>query len=142
MATATDRGEIFERACDAIQGEIEQLHNRSRLDIAYGLQGVVGCLRGDSLEDEVAELGDSKYEQHYRDGYAAQAKSIAYQAAEKKRCQENWHASLKADGQKWCTGCEKVVSIDVCGCGTEERFHTIGDGHFFIPMGCDCHRAK
>jgi hypothetical protein len=43
-----------------------------------------------------------------------------------------------------CDGCDNVVDLDTCGCGTAREFHAspMDAGHAFLPMGCDCMRAK
>lgn len=39
-----------------------------------------------------------------------------------------------------CAGCGADIDPDVCHCGTDVKNHTIDDGHFPVPMGCDFHR--
>ena len=43
-----------------------------------------------------------------------------------------------------CPGCKKEVDYDTCGCGTALEYHgdPMSEGHGFIPLGCDCFRAK
>lgn len=40
-----------------------------------------------------------------------------------------------------CPGCSKEIDPDVCWCGDLIDNHGY-DGHFAVPMGCNCHRAK
>lgn len=41
-----------------------------------------------------------------------------------------------------CSGCGQEIDPDVCGCGSSRQGHGWGDGHSFIPMGCDCMRVR
>lgn len=41
-----------------------------------------------------------------------------------------------------CGGCGQEIDPEVCGCGSSRQGHGWGDGHPFIPMGCDCMRAR
>lgn len=39
-----------------------------------------------------------------------------------------------------CAGCGAAIDPDTCGCGDSRSAGH--DGHFFVPMGCDCYRAE
>ena len=43
-----------------------------------------------------------------------------------------------------CSGCNNLIDAEVCYCGTELKHHgdVWSEGHPFVPMGCDCLRAK
>lgn len=42
-----------------------------------------------------------------------------------------------------CSGCQKQIDPDVCGCGVSKENHNSWEaGHSFVPMGCDCLREK
>jgi hypothetical protein len=43
-----------------------------------------------------------------------------------------------------CPGCCKEIDPTTCGCGGSREFHgsPMDEGHYFIPMGCDCYRDK
>ncbi len=47
---------------------------------------------------------------------------------------------LRAVGEDICDGCGAVILPEVCGCGSDCRHHSWGDGHPFVPMGCNCYR--
>jgi predicted nucleic acid-binding Zn-ribbon protein len=40
----------------------------------------------------------------------------------------------------YCQGCKQEIDPECCGCGDGPL--ASHDGHFFIPMGCDCFRVK
>jgi len=40
-----------------------------------------------------------------------------------------------------CSGCGNDIDPEVCWCGELLKGHGF-DGHFFVPMGCDCYRAN
>ena len=41
-----------------------------------------------------------------------------------------------------CSGCERLVDLSVCGCGSSLQSHgsPMTEGHAFVPLGCDCLR--
>jgi hypothetical protein len=42
-----------------------------------------------------------------------------------------------------CSGCGVEVDYDVCHCGAYPEEHGLGgEEHSFVPMGCNCMRAK
>lgn len=42
-----------------------------------------------------------------------------------------------------CPGCKAEIDPDCCWCGSEEKYHGWGfSNHGFIPIGCNCFRAK
>lgn len=43
-----------------------------------------------------------------------------------------------------CGGCKREIDPDCCGCGDSRKWHgnSMDVGHNFIPMGCDCYRAR
>ena len=44
-------------------------------------------------------------------------------------------------GEPICSGCKQKIDPDVCWCGDSYKNHGY-DGHSFVPMGCNCARAK
>jgi hypothetical protein len=45
-------------------------------------------------------------------------------------------------GHEICPGCRAEVDPETCGCGSSRDGHGQGDGHDFVPMGCNCLRAE
>jgi hypothetical protein len=43
---------------------------------------------------------------------------------------------------KKCPECKQEIDPDTCWCGDLYESHTVFDGHYFVPMGCDCFRVK
>ena len=41
-----------------------------------------------------------------------------------------------------CPGCGNEIDPDWCCCGDSKDSHGYSSGHPFVPMGCDCYRAK
>lgn len=41
-----------------------------------------------------------------------------------------------------CSGCGQEIDPDTCWCGQPKGEHGYYDNHTFVPMGCDCFRAK
>jgi hypothetical protein len=42
-----------------------------------------------------------------------------------------------------CSLCKNEIDPDTCWCGMGPEDHNAYyDGHFFIPIGCDCYRIK
>lgn len=48
--------------------------------------------------------------------------------------------ALREHGEELCYGCGCETLPDVCGCGSARDDHGWGDGHPFVPIGCDCFR--
>lgn len=41
-----------------------------------------------------------------------------------------------------CPNCGNEIDPDVCYCGNTRESHNGWEGHAFVPLGCDCGRAK
>jgi len=53
------------------------------------------------------------------------------------------HTERLEGGDLVCSGCNKDIKPEVCGCGSDIEAHSnpMNDGHTFVPLGCDCLRV-